>query len=317
MAIESIKITDLTNIGSNISYTSILPIVDISGDAITDKANVQIIGNVILQGAGGSHFPAASQAILAQTVTNAAQPNITSVGILSNITVSGNANLGYIDNVTILGGTNGQYIQTDGTGNLTFVTGGGSGNGVVGGSNTQIQFNNAGSFGGSPYFIFDVGNLILSTPTLSAINATIYDVGAITTVVSQDITTNNITAATFLGNNTRILGNTSVSVNGSATTTVWTASNVNVEAAKLTLRVQHGDPTIGVELTDIRIAKENSSSNVVVSEFNNIRTNSAISYVTITVGVDGNSHLIVRAASTANVLHFYTHEATEFTRSVP
>lgn len=96
---QSIKITALTNIGANIAYTTLVPVVNMSGTPETQKANLQIVGNLILNGAGGSYFPAAAQAIASQTVTNAAQPNITSVGTLTSLAVSGNitganANLG-------------------------------------------------------------------------------------------------------------------------------------------------------------------------------------------------------------------------------
>ena len=52
-------------------------------------------------------------------------------------------------------GTNGYYLQTDGLGNTTWAVGGGGGGGSPGGSNTQIQYNNAGAFGGSPAFTFN------------------------------------------------------------------------------------------------------------------------------------------------------------------
>ena len=76
---------------------------------------------------------------------------ISSIGdfFASNLTVNGTSNLNSIGNIYISGGTAGQVINTDGAGNLSFVSGGGSGNGVVGGANTQIQFNNTGNFGGS------------------------------------------------------------------------------------------------------------------------------------------------------------------------
>ena len=38
---------------------------------------------------------------------------------------------------------------------VTVTTGGGGGGGSPGGANTQVQFNNAGSFGGSANFTFD------------------------------------------------------------------------------------------------------------------------------------------------------------------
>lgn len=152
---------------------------------------------------------------LANAVSNAAQPNITSVGTLANLSVSGNivsssiisgaafttsgtmqvsaggnllvlgnvnftasplVNLGPVSNLKISGGTNGYVLSTDGLGNLSWVAGGGGGNGVPGGANTQVQFNNAGTFGGSPYLTFNTttstftvaGDLVANTLTLGA-----------------------------------------------------------------------------------------------------------------------------------------------------
>ncbi|MEI7507831.1 MAG: hypothetical protein WCJ62_00025 [Flavobacterium sp.] len=66
-------------------------------------------------------------------------------------------------------GTNGYYLQTDGLGNTSWAIGGGGGGGSPGGSNTQIQYNNAGAFGGSPGFTFNgtatVGLGVASTST--------------------------------------------------------------------------------------------------------------------------------------------------------
>lgn len=52
---------------------------------------------------------------------------------------------------------NGYYLQTDTNGVLSWAAGGGGGGGSPGGSNTQIQFNNAGSFGGDAAFTFTNG----------------------------------------------------------------------------------------------------------------------------------------------------------------
>lgn len=151
--IDSIKITSLTNIGANLSYTSIFPVVDMVGTPTTKKANLQIIGNYILSQAGSSNFVQAAQATLAQSVVNAAQPNITSVGTLD------------IGSLHISGGQNGYVLQTDGTGNVAWSAPGGSGNGETGGANTQVQFNNAGNFGGNSGFTFDKTTGILTVPT--------------------------------------------------------------------------------------------------------------------------------------------------------
>jgi len=61
-------------------------------------------------------------------------------------------------NLKINGGTNSYFLQTDGTGNLTWAVypGNISGNSAPGGANTQIQFNDGGNnFGGNAGFTFD------------------------------------------------------------------------------------------------------------------------------------------------------------------
>lgn len=93
----SVKITALNPIGANIAYTTLVPVVNMSGTPTTEKATAQVLGNLILNGAGGSYFPAAAQAVLAQTVTNAAQPNITSVGTLTGLNVTGNVDAGNVN----------------------------------------------------------------------------------------------------------------------------------------------------------------------------------------------------------------------------
>ena len=61
-----------------------------------------------------------------------------------------------ISNVHISGGVNGYVLETDGLGNLSWTAQtSGTGTGIPGGSNTQIQFNDAGDFGGNSGFTFD------------------------------------------------------------------------------------------------------------------------------------------------------------------
>ena len=94
-------------------------------------------------------------------------------GGIPNVTYSnGNLSLGNVANVKMTGGTNGYYLQTDGSGNLTWATGSNySGNGTVAGANTQIQFNDEGNFGAVAGFTFDkttsvfTANNIVATST--------------------------------------------------------------------------------------------------------------------------------------------------------
>jgi hypothetical protein len=60
-------------------------------------------------------------ALVAGTVYDPAQPNITSLGTLANLNVNGLANLSSVGNITITGGNSGDILTTDGAGNLSFV----------------------------------------------------------------------------------------------------------------------------------------------------------------------------------------------------
>lgn len=90
----------------------------------------------------------ANYAAYAGNVVNASQPNITSVGTLSSLNVSGVSTLGPIGNVKITGGTAGYTIVTDGTGNLSWTAVSSSGTGFTNinkdtftGNGVQTTFN--------------------------------------------------------------------------------------------------------------------------------------------------------------------------------
>ena len=183
----SIKISQLPNIGNALAPNTSLPVVNLAGTAITQKANVQIVGNLILAGAGTANFVSARLANLAYTVANSYQPNITQVGNLN------------INTFKVSGGINGQYLQTDGTNNLSWVTGGGTGNGVVGGSNSQIQFNNAGNFAGSSLLRWDESNAALYATNFVASGALVYgNIDAITVNISSNVVPNAIYTDNYL-----------------------------------------------------------------------------------------------------------------------
>lgn len=161
----------------------------------------------------------ATHASTANTVTTAAQPNITSVGTLSSLTVSGNTNTGGIltDNIYYANGS--PYV---------FAT--------PGGTNTQVQFNDAGSFGGSSLFTFNkstgaltiTGNV--STGNVSgALGSFTTVAGALTTAAQPNITSvGTLTSLAVTGNASA--GNISAT-GGSFTTvagTLTTAAQPNV-----------------------------------------------------------------------------------------
>jgi hypothetical protein len=154
MANTTIKITQLQNIGNGLATNTLLPVVNTSGTAITQKVTVGNVANFIMNQAGNTLAPA-FLANLAYSVVNAAQPNITSVGTLN------------VNTLKISGGTNGYVLQTDGTGNLSWTTqSGGGGNGTPGGSNAQIQYNLNGEFAGDPDLVWDAGTGRLLTSAI-------------------------------------------------------------------------------------------------------------------------------------------------------
>ena len=89
-----------------------------NGSSLTSITGANVTGTV----ANAAFATNANYAAFAGNVTIAAQSNITSVGTLSTLTVSGVTSLGPASNVKITGGTSGQFLQTDGTGNLVFAT---------------------------------------------------------------------------------------------------------------------------------------------------------------------------------------------------
>ena len=83
-------------------------------------------------------------------------------------------------------GTADQVLTTDGNGTLSFTTV----NANPDGSNTQVQFNNAGSFGASTGFTFDDSNDTLSTGVTKSISFehfTDYDVISNTSAIASDL----------------------------------------------------------------------------------------------------------------------------------
>ena len=94
------------------------------------NSNMSVTGNIVA-GIGGIGNVTATN--LSGNLLTAAQPNITSVGSLSGLTVSNatgvvnftttaNVTLGAVGNLHISGGTSGQYLQTDGSGGLSWAT---------------------------------------------------------------------------------------------------------------------------------------------------------------------------------------------------
>lgn len=187
MATRGVKITGLSYLNdSQMSGNIIIPVVDptvslATPEGETFQTNVYELGNFILEEAGNL-FPEANVAL---TVKNNAQPNITSLGTLtylnvsgntvtSNLTVVGKTNLGAIGNITISGGSNGYVLHTNGNGNLYWSTDEAT---YPGGPNTAVQFNDDGNFAGSSTLTFNKNTNTLSVDTISIGNIEVQGAG--------------------------------------------------------------------------------------------------------------------------------------------
>jgi len=139
-------------------------------DSVT--SNLGLTGNAILQN------------IYSNGTANVA--NLNSNGTV-NFTSSANVTLGPIGNIHISGGSSGYVLQTNGSGALQWVSPSSVG---IGGTNTQVEFNDEGSFGGSANFTFDK-----TTNTLAVDNVTLLATGNLTggNLVSANYFTGTLT----------------------------------------------------------------------------------------------------------------------------
>ena len=223
------------------------------GNALT--ANYFIGNGIAISNIAGANVSGqVGNALVAGTVYTNAQPNITSVGTLANLSVTGTitggnlsttgfanvgtlavtgtSNLGNVGNVTITGGTNGYYLQTNGSGALNWAavpSGTGIANGnsnvniptangnvnITAGGNTSLVITNTGA---------NISGNLDVTGNLSAGNIT-------TTGATGNITgANNISANTF----------TSTIATGTApfiVTSTTQVANLNVATAGLAVAV--------------------------------------------------------------------------------
>ena len=130
----------------------------------------------------------------------------------NNLVVSSSANLGSVSNVTITGGTTGQYLQTDGAGNLSWST-------VVSGSTSNISNGNSNvniATANGNVTISSAGNSNVVVVTGTGINVA----GTINVTGNANIGNIGATNGVF----------TNVSGNGSALTSI-TGANITGEVA--------------------------------------------------------------------------------------
>ena len=193
----------------------------------TSNVVVSSNANVTISSAGTSAVLTVSSTGTVVKGTESVTGNITAGNVLTTGLISVTGNI-YTGNIL----TNGYYYA-----NGTAFSGGGGGGGTPGGANTQIQYNNNGTFGGSAAFTFNnTTNAITTTGTFSAtanitggniltnglINVTNTTANTITTTLTSGADANfNLTAQNGVAQN---LTNTEVArfgINHGPSNTGW------------------------------------------------------------------------------------------------
>ncbi len=204
---SEVRVDANSNVRVTVAGNANVVVVTGTGANITGYAN--ITGNV---SAGN-----VSATLLTGTLTTASQPNVTSLGTLTGLTVNGTSNLGPNSNVIITGGVANAFLKTDGSGALSWDTGT-----LVPaqGSNTQVIFNDGGStYAGNANLTFDKTNSTLTVGN-SVIAGNVY---ANSGTVRGSLLTGTLTTAAQ-PNITSVGTLTSLGVNGTITAAAFTAN---------------------------------------------------------------------------------------------
>ena len=234
--------TSITANAANLTGTTLnATIVTSSLTTVGTLGNLTVTGNIsagnISTGAGsGGNITGAnlvSANFFTGTLTTAAQPNITSVGTLSSLTVTGTvtggnlttagaanvgslnvtgtSNLGNVGNVTITGGTNGYFLQTNGSGALTWAAQTAGSNIANGTSNVNIPAVNGNvniTAGGNTSFVVTATGANVTGTFTASNNVT----------GEQLVSTIAIGTAPFIVTSTTQVANLNVATAGTVTT---------------------------------------------------------------------------------------------------
>jgi len=167
-----VQFNDGGSLGASANYTfdKTTNVLTLSGNLQTSNAN---LGNAATANYFIGNFY--GRANTANTVLVAAQPNITSLGTLTSLTVSGGvANLGVVANVKILGGSG--YLYNDSSNNLTYqsvVT-----QSIPGAANTVLLSSGSNNIIASGNIKFDDPQLSITGTLNVSGNANVGNIGA-------------------------------------------------------------------------------------------------------------------------------------------
>ena len=147
------------------------------------------------------------------TLATNAQPNITSVGTLTGLTVNGLSNFGLVSNVTITGGNANAFLMTNGSGTLTW------NNGTllpVQGNNSEVIFNDGGTtYAGNANLTFNKTTGALTTTLLGGTLTTNSqpNITSVGTLANLNVTGPSILNGNLNTANTSVTGILSVTAN--------------------------------------------------------------------------------------------------------
>jgi hypothetical protein len=313
--------TVYTNAQPNITSVGTLTSLIVSGNISSGNANLGNLATAnFFSGSGNnlSNIQAANitgqvaNALVASTVYTNAQPNITSTGTLTSLTVSGTSNLGAVGNLTITGGGANYFLMTNGSGALTW------NNAALlpaPGANTQVLFNDTGNtYGASSGLTFNKITNTLSVTNLTGTLTTnaqpnITSVGTLTSlIVNGNLNVNTPGIITGTGNvafsgsnvtlgavsNLRITGGSSgqyLQTDGSGTL-VWAAvpvgsgisngtSNVNIPVASGNVNITAGGTTtLVITSTGANITGNVTAGNISATNHTGTTANITGQYIT-------------------------------------
>lgn len=286
--ITSVGTLTNTTIAANANLTLSGSLSRLSGANLISAGYFSGNGALLVTLTGANVAGQVGNALVAGTVYTNAQPNITSLGTLSSVTISGTTNLGAVSNVTVTGGTSGQFLSTDGTGNLSWAT-------VSSGTSTAVNVDNFTGDGSTKTFT-------LTTSPASVNNVIVNYNGAIIARASYSVSGTTLTfgSAPALGSSLEV---TTIAGLSTGPTANISFGNVTV-SGNVTAAYLIGN---GSQLTGLPAGYTNSNvssylSTATISTTGNLTSNTATANtLTVSVGANFSSASTVTMGPIGNV----------------
>jgi hypothetical protein len=242
-----------------------------NGSVLSSITGANVVGPV-------ANAAYANTATTASTVTANTQANITSVGILTSLSVSGDTTSNNITVGNIISATGNIVTAGFFVGNLI---GNITGNIAITGANTQVLYNNQGNVGASAGFTFNqASNALIVTGNVTGANLlTAGSISAAGNINANNITSTNyngttisasgtVTAGQFVGNGNTISNIQGANVSGNVTSAIT--------AGTVTANAQANITSVGT-LTSLSVSGNTNTGNILtsgqISTGGNITTN--------------------------------------------